>query len=267
MAVGSLAGIVAFIVAWPFGIRAGALVTRGMGKFYCRAGGIRITIHGLPDARKPVLYVCNHVSYLDIIVIASVLPATFVSKADVVDWPLIGLMARLNDTILIDRKARGARAQCATLRRHLQSGHSLILFPEGTSGDGNRMLPFRSSLFDVAAATHDNAPIWVQPMSLAYTRLNGCPVARWQRPYFAWYGDMPLAGHLWRVLGLGRTGVDLIFHAPVRLADFPSRKALASHCEREVARGVATALAGRTGRLSESAAAAPDRVRAVASPG
>lgn len=266
MLFGSLAALVAYVLARPFGTRARLRVSRGLGLFYCRAGGIRITMHGAPDPRRPVLYVANHLSYLDIVVLASVLSANFVSKAEVADWPVIGLMARLNDTLLIDRRVRGMRAQCAMLRRHLEKGYSLILFPEGTSGDGNTMLPFRSSLFDVAAATHDGAPVWVQPVTLAYTRLNGCPVARWQRPYFAWYGEMPLAKHMWCCLGLGRTGVDLIFHEPVRLADFPSRKALASHCEEQVARGVKDALAGRLDRPAALGAPAA-RQRAVAVPG
>lgn len=267
MAGGSLTALAAYIVAWPFGVRARGTVTRALGVFYCRAGGFRLTVHGAPDRRDPVLYVCNHLSYLDIIVVGSVVPANFVSKAEVVDWPVIGLMARLNDTVLIDRQVRGMRAQCAALRRHLETGHSLILFPEGTSGGGNRMLPFRSSLFDVADATHNDVPVRVQPVSLAYTRLNGCPVTRWQRPFFAWYGDMPLAEHLWFCLGLGRAGVELIFHEPVQLAEFPSRKALASHCERQVARGVADALAGRLDRLPAPGAAADRGATAVSAGG
>ena len=245
MLAGSMAALLGYLVAQPFGVRARILVSRALGVFYCRAGGLGLTVHGAPDRRRPVLYVCNHLSYLDIIVLGAVVPANFVSKAEVVDWPVIGWMSRLNDTLLIDRQVRGMRAQCASLRRHLEAGNSLILFPEGTSSGGNSMLPFRSSLFDVASASYGGEPIRVQPVSLAYTRLNGCPVTRWQRPYFAWYGDMPLAAHLWCCLGLGRAGVDLVFHEPVRLADFPSRKALASYCEEQVARGVTNALAGR----------------------
>jgi 1-acyl-sn-glycerol-3-phosphate acyltransferase len=266
MLAGSLAGLFAYVVAWPFGIRARVQVTRGLGVFYCRVGGISVDVHGVVDRRRPVLYVCNHMSYLDIVVIGSVVSANFVSKADVVDWPVIGLMARLNDTILIDRQVRDMRAQCAMLRRHLENGHSVILFPEGTSGDGNGMLPFRSSLFDAAAADHDGAPVRVQPVSLVYTRLNGCPVTRWQRPYFAWYGDMPLAGHLWRCLGLGRTRVDLVFHESVCLIDFPSRKALSAYCERQVAQGVRDALAGYPARLPAAAPDAPSDAEGALAP-
>jgi len=248
MLLGSFAGLAGYVLAWPFGARARVQVSRALGLFYCRAGGITVVVHGAAERRRPVLYVSNHLSYLDIIVLGSVLPANFVAKAEVVDWPVIGIMSRLNDTILIDRQVRGMRAQCAMLRSHLEKGNSLILFPEGTSGDGNYMLPFRSSLFDVASAGYAGEPVRVQPVSLAYTRLNGCPVPRWQRPLFAWYGDMPLAGHIWRCLGLGRSRADVVFHEPVRLADFPSRKMLAGHCERQIARGVRDALAGRLER-------------------
>lgn len=249
MATGSIVALIAYIVVRPFGVRARVAVSSALGVFYCRVGGIDIAVHGVPDRRRPVLYVSNHMSYLDIVVIGTIVPANFVAKTQVVDWPMIGMMARLNDTLLIDRQVRGMRAQCAMLRGRLEAGNSLILFPEGTSSGGNRMRPFRSSLFDVADAAYDNAPVRVQPVSVAYTRLNGCPVTRWQRPFFAWYGQMPLAGHLWRSLGLGRVGVDIIFHEPVRLEDFPSRKALASHCEQQVSWGVAIARAGHLDHL------------------
>lgn len=268
MLAGSLVALLGYAVARPFGVRARHLVSRALGVFYCRVGGLAITVHGTPDRRSPVLYVSNHLSYLDIVVLGTVLSANFVSKAEVIDWPVIGWMSRLNDTIMIDRTVRGMRAQCAMLRAHLEAGHSLILFPEGTSGAGNRLLPFRSSLFDVASASHDGEPIRVQPVSLAYTRLNGCPVTRWQRPYFAWYGDMPLGGHIWRCLGLGHAGVDLVFHEPVRLADFPSRKALSRHCEQQVDRGVKDALAGRLGASAPAfRPSTPKRAGAVAASG
>ena len=116
--------------------------------------------------------------------------------------------------------------------RRLENGDNLILFPEGTSSDGNAVLPFKSALFSVAQVEPHGRPLLVQPVSLAYTRLDGMPVGRALRPYFAWYGDMTLAPHFWEVAGLGHTTVDVVFHSPVTIAGYESRKALADHCRR-----------------------------------
>src|SRR4030095_4474633 len=127
------------------------------------------------------------------------------------------------------------------------------------SNDGNRTLPFRSALFGVAERTAEDGapepPLTIQPISLAYVRLNGMPIGRSLRPFLAWYGDMELLDHLWQVAGLGRITVAVEFHPPVTLAQFGSRKPLSEYCQRAVAEGVATALAGRRD-VAEKAAAA-----------
>ena len=127
----------------------------------------------------------------------------------------------------------------------LEAGENLILFPEGTSSDGNAVLPFKSALFSVAQVEPHGQPLLVQPVSLAYTLLDGMPIGRALRPYFAWYGDMMLAPHFWEVAGLGRATVDVVFHPPVSIQEYGSRKALADHCQAVVARGVSAANAGR----------------------
>jgi 1-acyl-sn-glycerol-3-phosphate acyltransferase len=119
------------------------------------------------------------------------------------------------------------------------------MFAEGTTSDGNRVLPFRSSLFATAEIDADGAPIRVQPISIAYTRLDGIPMGRHFRPYFAWYGDMEMLPHLWGIVGLGRSTVVVHFHKPVTIHDFPDRKALAAYCQAVVASGVSAALSGR----------------------
>ena len=124
----------------------------------------------------------------------------------------------------------------------------MILFPEGTSGDGNRVLPFRSALFSAARSQPGEESLVVQPVSIAYTELDDLPLGRYLRPLCAWYGDMDLAPHLWQLAGLGRLTVVVRFHSPVTLAELGSRKALANHCQAEVARGVAAALTGRKPR-------------------
>lgn len=194
----------------------------------------------------PILYVANHASYLDIIVLGSVLEANFVAKAEVAGWPGFGFLARIARTVFVARKRGGTASERDALVARLQAGDSLILFPEGTSNDGNRVLAFKSSLFAVAemAKAHGQT-LPVQPVSVAYTRLDGMPISRALRPYYAWYGDMTLAGHLFEALGLGRAQVEVVMHPVVSLDGFADRKALSNHCHDMVSQGVIKALAGR----------------------
>tara|TARA_Y100001958_G_C21029254_1_gene402888 strand:- start:181 stop:807 length:627 start_codon:yes stop_codon:yes gene_type:complete len=200
-------------------------------------------------AKPPVLFACNHTSYSDIAILGSLLPASFVAKAEVAGWPLFGVLAKLQRTVFVDRRATKATKQRDEMIRRLENGDNLILFPEGTSSDGNAVLPFKSALFSVAQVEPHGRPLLVQPVSLAYTRLDGMPVGRALRPYFAWYGDMTLAPHFWEVAGLGHTTVDVVFHSPVTIAGYESRKALADHCQAVISRGVSAANAGRLDAL------------------
>jgi 1-acyl-sn-glycerol-3-phosphate acyltransferase len=208
--------------------------------------GFNVVVHGRQEQRHPVLFVANHASYLDILVLGAVIDANFVAKAEVAGWPGFGFLARVAQTVFIDR-SRGATGRERTqLRDRLETGHSLILFPEGTSNDGNRVLPFKSAFFSVVEDAARNGQVLpVQPVSVAYTRLDGYPLTRALRAFYAWYGDMTLAGHLPAALGLGRPTIEVIFHPPVTIADFPNRKALANHCHDVVSHGLVQALAGR----------------------
>jgi lyso-ornithine lipid O-acyltransferase len=206
--------------------------------------GFHVSVAGERSAQRPTLFVANHVSYIDIEILGGVVEGSFIAKAEVARWPLFGWLAKLQRTVFVDRRVRSTAAQRDCIRERLAAGDDLILFPEGTSGDGNRILPFKSALFSVAdyAGPGD---LTVQPVSIAYLRLDGIPMGRAYRPFFAWYGDMTLGSHLWTMLGLGTVDVAVIFHAPVTLAEFGSRKALADHCHRVIAAGMASALAGR----------------------
>ncbi|MBE1236798.1 1-acyl-sn-glycerol-3-phosphate acyltransferase [Phaeovibrio sulfidiphilus] len=214
--------------------------------------GLDIRRYGAVSANQPLLVVSNHVSYLDIFILGLCIPGgVFVAKAEVAGWPGLGLLAKSARTIFIDRR-RSATGQAARdIRRRFVQGDPLVLFPEGTSDDGNRVYPFKSALFSVADTPvvlpgNDTASEpWVQPVTLAYTRVDGLPMGRCLRPLFAWYGDMDLAPHAWTVLGFGRLGVDVIFHPPVRPADFASRKALSGYCQAQISGGLSRALSGR----------------------
>jgi 1-acyl-sn-glycerol-3-phosphate acyltransferase len=210
----------------------------------CRILGLRVRAIGRPVSIRPVLFAANHVSYLDITVLGSLLAASFIAKTEVERWPLFGWLAKLQRSVFVDRRVRSTAQQRDSIAARLAAQDALILFPEGTSGDGNRVLPFKSALFSVAdhAAT---GPVTVQPVSVAYTRLDGMPIGRALRPLFAWYGSMAMAPHLWTMLGLGTVEVVVEFHPPTTLAECGSRKALARYCEEQVSNGLAAALSGR----------------------
>jgi lyso-ornithine lipid O-acyltransferase len=214
-------------------------------RWVIRHMGFRLTVTGEPSRRRPTLFVANHVSFIDIELFGALVEGCFISKADVARWPLFGWLAKLQRTVFVDRRVSSTHNQRSAIRERLDEDDNLILFPEGTTGDGNRALPFKSALFSVADYAGPHGPLPVQPVSIAYTRLDGIPLGRLYRPFFAWYGDMEFIPHLWTMLGLGRVSVEVTFHPVVTLAQFGSRKALAEHCYREVAAGVASAVAGR----------------------
>lgn len=231
-----------------------ARLARTLPVFYnglcARLLGFRVKVRGKPVSAGPALFVSNHASYFDIVVLGSLLEASFVAKSEVAGWPVFGTLARLNRTVFVERRRHRAKQQADAISRRLGAAERLILFPEGTSNDGNRTLPFKSSLFAAVlspepAAREAGSGMWVQPVSVTYTRLNGMPMGRGLRPFYAWYGDMDLVPHLLEALALGTVEVAVEFHAPVAPEDFVDRKALAEHCERIVADGVSRALAGR----------------------
>lgn len=232
---------VAVYFRWPLA----KLIQRVYHQVNCKILGFEVVWHGSPARERPILFVSNHSSYLDIIVMASHLDASFIAKAEVAGWPLFGVLAKLNRSVFVERRAMRSGGQRDEMQRRLESGDNLILFPEGTSNDGNRVYRFSSTFFGVAERQVDGRPLTVQPMSIAYTDLNGLPMGRGARPLFAWYGGMDLMSHLWSVLGQGRATVQVILHAPVTIDGFASRKEMARVCHEVVADGVSQLLCGR----------------------
>lgn len=211
--------------------------------------GIKVRVRGhrvQGGSDSPILFACNHSSYLDIPVLGSVIQGSFVAKSEVEGWPFIGTMSKLQNTVFIERRSSRAGAQKNVLRDTLEQGRSLILFPEGTSSDGMRTLPFKSTLFSIVEKPLVNGhKIRVQPVSVLCTEIGGMPIGRSWRPYYAWFGDMTLVKHAWDVFRISSFTVDVIFHPPVTIDDFGNRKLLSSHCERVIAAGVDTCVTGR----------------------
>jgi len=210
-----------------------------------RLFSMKVQRRGRQSRVSPTLYVSNHVSYLDIEVLGSLIKGSFVAKQEVRGWPIFGWLARLQRSVFVERRMQRTGTARDEMMQRLEAGDSLVLFAEGTSSDGNRVLPFKSALFAVAEIRPNGQDLTVQPVSIAYSHLDGMPMGRFLRPYFAWYGDMDLAGHLWGACGLGQVTVTVEFHPPVTLAQLGSRKALAQHCQEAVSRGLSDALTGR----------------------
>lgn len=200
-----------------------------------RAMNVVIRTHGRPAARSRVLYVVNHLSWADIPVLGARLRGSFVAKSEVADWGPVGWLASFAHTVYVARDRRqSAGTQRNEIADRLRDGGSIILFPEGTNSDGTCVLPFKSSLFAVVA---DVPGVIIQPVTLAYTRINGLPVVRADLPDLAWVGDTALAPHALGFIGLGRVTAEIIFHPPLDPAAWPDRKALARHCHDVIAAG------------------------------
>src|SRR5690349_1081799 len=162
-------------------------------RFLCKLLRLRVRVVGTPMCDRAVLFVSNHVSWLDIVVIGSVQPVCFVAKSEVRKWPLVGITAVRQRTVFVDRRRRHQAVDAVTqIVERIKGGTSVVLFAEGTSSDGNRVLPFRSALLGAVetAAKHAGAPVEIQPMAIAYTAQQGIPMGRRNRPLAAWYGDM-----------------------------------------------------------------------------
>ena len=185
---------------------------------------------------RPVIFACNHSSWLDIPALGTILEASFVAKGDVENWPLIGSMAKFARTVFVSRTRSGTGRERDEMGLRLDKGDNLILFPEGTSSDGTRVLPFRSTFFAVGA--REKMPLF-QPVSLVYDQLAGLPATRSTRPIFAWYGDMELFPHLWCLAQWHSSRCSILVHPPLDPADFNGRKDLALAAHRAVADGAA----------------------------
>jgi len=206
----------------------------------CRLLGLKVRVIGATPATatgRPVVFVANHSSWLDVPVLGGRLDACFVSKDEVGTWPLVGTVARLGRTVFISRNRHATGRERDVMRERLTAGDSLVLFPEGTTSDGSRVLPFRSAFFAIAEG--DDPPM-IQPVSVVYDRLDGLPTGRAARPVFAWYGDMDLATHFWRFAQHRGLRATILLHPPLDPARFASRKALSHAVWQMVAGGAAT---------------------------
>ena len=196
---------------------------------------VEVRVHGRPTAGSRLI-VANHVSWLDIPVLGSIEPMTFLAKKEVGAPAIGGRLARLQGIIFVDRRRRrGIPAVNAEMAKTMKTGEPVVLFAEATTGDGGRILPFRSSHFEaVRQAAVDAAGTAIQPVFLEYSRLVGLRVGRRERPLFAWYGDMTFTPHFLRFIAAGQTRCDVHYGPPIAVSPGTSRKILARQTELKV---------------------------------
>lgn len=220
------------LVEWPLFGQARPVtpqITRLVCRLSLRALRLPLSVQGRPMTR-PGAIVANHSSWLDIFVLNAVQTVYFVAKAEVAAWPGIGWLARATGTMFIARKGTEAKRQQEMLESRLQAGHRLLFFPEGTSTDAIRVLPFKSTLFEAFFSPALERSMHIQPVTVIFHAPEGADAR-----HYGWWGEMDFAGHLLKTLATPRQGrVEVIFHPEVPVDAFENRKALAQHCERVI---------------------------------
>ena len=233
------------VVVWTGIIRPGIL-PRLFHRIAVRMLGIRIKVNGQIASGRPLLIAANHVSWIDIVVLGSLAELSFVARADMARWPILGTFARLQRTVFVEReRKRTSGAQVSQLGERLAAGDAMVLFAEGSTGDGNFLLPFKSTLFGAAQAALGESGaghVVVQPVALAYTRLHGLPMGRQMRPVASWIGDEELGPHLKIVLRDGAIDVVVGFGEPIEFSPESNRKNVTRQAEEDVQRMVRVAL-------------------------
>jgi 1-acyl-sn-glycerol-3-phosphate acyltransferase len=229
------------LVEWPLYGQARPVtpwITQGVCRFALLVLQLPVVVRGRPMTAEGAI-VANHSSWLDIFVLNAVQRVYFVAKDEVSRWPLIGWLARATGTLFIARRGTEAKRHQLLFESRLRTGHRLLFFPEGTSTDAIRVLPFKSTLFQAFFSPALERSMHIQPVTVVYH----APPGEDGRHY-GWWGDMDFASHLLKTLATGRQGrVEVTFHPEVPVDAFESRKALARHCERVIRAAHATAVA------------------------
>lgn len=217
-------------------------------RFVCRLLGVRVRASGAPVGDRPLLIVANHSSWLDISIITSLAPVVFVAKSEIARWPFFGLLAKLQRTVFVERDRRHKTGEVnAQIAQRLAEGDPVLLFGEGTAGDGNRVLPFRTALIGAARdaiAAAGNDRIWIQPLSIAYVGQQGIALGRHLRPRTAWYGKMKLTEHIGNIVRIGAIDVSVTWGEPIPYDGAVDRKVLARQLESAVRSTTVAALRG-----------------------
>lgn len=237
------------LVGLRFNLKIRRRIPRLWHRVACRMLGLKVRTHGTLEQKRPLLIAANHASWKDIMVLGSIADVAYIAKAEVRDWPLFGILARLQATIFVERDQRQKTGdQVDEIARRLTDGEIVVLFPEGTTSDGNRLLEVKSSLFGAAASAVPHAPdgiVHVQPVSIAYTGVHGMAMGRYHRPIAAWPGDIELLPHLLGIVREGAVDVDVDFGERVDYERTSNRKQVSRTVEARIRAMLGARLRGR----------------------
>lgn len=207
-------------------------------KTACWCLGMTIKQRGSPSKKQPLMIAANHSSWIDIIALGSCIPLVFIAKSDVKTWPVFGLLAKLQRSIFVERSRRSKiKEQVGEIATRMKNGDIVVLFPEGTTSDGNYVLPFKSALFGaVQQAQNDliDHELFIQPVSIAYLTSHGIPLNRANRSLASWPGDVELLPHLKNIILEGSIGIEITYAEPIKYTENMTRPEIAKQCEEAV---------------------------------
>jgi len=210
--------LLVLIIFYPFGKIICRKISTSLGPFWGRLFvkiiGIRLSVAGKDNWQTNQHYciISNHMSYLDILIAGAVFPVLFVSRHDVKYWPLLGTIAWVRGSIFVDRSITGSkeRPYVKQIIEYLGKGFNVIIFPEGTTSNGDRVMPFKKTVFSCPV----RAKVPILPISIHYTHIDNQPFSESNRDRVCWYGDMTFPDHFWSMLQLRRVNVTLSIHSP-----------------------------------------------------
>ncbi|MCZ8106478.1 MAG: lysophospholipid acyltransferase family protein [Burkholderiales bacterium] len=237
-------------LAIRFGWRLAHTLPMAFHRLFCRLLRLRIVVEGRPSRDRPLLVLANHTSWLDIAVVSTLAPLSFIAKQEVSTWPVFGTLARLQRSIFIDRTRRkGAAEANREIAERLAAGDAIVLFAEGTTSDGNRVLPFRSAVVgaarDAIAEAGHSGHVVVQTLTIAYPRRGGLPVHRQDRPDIAWHGDMDLVPHFAGIISGPPIDAAVAWGECVAFDTASDRKAVTRRAQDDIRRTYARLVSGR----------------------
>ena len=237
------------LVGLRFNLKIRRRIPRLWHRVACRVLGLKVRVHGTLEQKRPLLLAANHASWKDILVLGSVADVVYIAKAEVRGWPVFGVLARLQATIFVEREQRQKTGdQVNEIAERLTAGEIVVLFPEGTTSDGNRLMEIKTSLFGAAASAVPHAPdgvVFIQPVSIAYTGVHGMAMGRFHRPLAAWPGDIELLPHLMGVVREGAVDVDVDFGERVDYSRASNRKQVSREVESRIRAMLGARLRGR----------------------
>tara|TARA_E500000178_G_scaffold354202_1_gene422423 strand:+ start:29 stop:781 length:753 start_codon:yes stop_codon:yes gene_type:complete len=221
-----------------FKVKYKAYIPQLFHKIILKVLGVKVKLIGKKTTARPLVLIGNHTSYLDIIILGSIMPICFIAKEEIRSWFLFGFLAKMQNTIFIKRKNFKTKQSLDYIKNQLSSNSAIVLFPEGTTNTGKRVLSFKSSLFNLF---ENNNILRLQNFSLCYTHVNTMPIDNRTRPQISWYGDMNIVSHLSNLLKFSCINTTVVFH-PMSSIKNMSRKAIAISSINQVIKGKKIAL-------------------------